>query len=286
MSKMRFLKPEFFTDSSVVRCCPLARLLYAGSWVFADDNGILPDDMLQLKMQVLPGDNCDPEVLKCELVDNHLWVPFLSDDKPWLLIRSFCKHQALDRPTLVYPLPDDTTLTDLGYATRDYTHTRNGKTYVGRLIYAVHTPSIRRIYAVQTPSKDERGKVRRGKDGKGKDENREKADAPSSALIMELLTTWNGLGAPFKPVANLAALGTERVDALAARLRDEFFREHWAEAMLRMRTARLCQGGMPSGWVADLGWFLRDGKPVREVLEGKYDEKKPNGGAVPRESEW
>lgn len=68
MARMRTIKPEFWTDSTMVRMSPLARLLYVGMWNFSMcDNGHLEDDSMRLKLQILPVDNCDVDELLEEL---------------------------------------------------------------------------------------------------------------------------------------------------------------------------------------------------------------------------
>ena len=67
MARIRSVKPELWTDSKVVGLSPLARLLWMGSWNFADDYGCMPADPTQLKLRVLPADDCDPSALVAEL---------------------------------------------------------------------------------------------------------------------------------------------------------------------------------------------------------------------------
>lgn len=87
MPKGRHLKPDFFTDKHIVSVSPLARLLYQGLWCYAADCGHLDDEPLELKMRILPADNCDVEELLGELVnagritrcDGVIHLPKLSD---------------------------------------------------------------------------------------------------------------------------------------------------------------------------------------------------------------
>ena len=70
MPKGRHLKPQFFTDKNIVTLSPLARLLYQGLWCYAEDCGHLDDEPIELKMRILPVDNCDVDELLGELVGN------------------------------------------------------------------------------------------------------------------------------------------------------------------------------------------------------------------------
>ena len=92
----------------------------------------------------------------------------------------------------------------------------------------------------------------------------------SSGLVMEFVTAWNALGAPF---AHLKSLGP-RQNALAACWREAFFREHWQSSLRRMAASAFCSGCGERGWIADVGWFLKPAT-VHELDEGKYDNRSP-----------
>lgn len=101
MAKNRMVRPEMWTDDKFVGLTPLARLLFIGMWNFACDNGHLDDSALQLKMRVLPADDCDllgllDELLAVGMVvrkDSYLKVVNLSDKQPLdLRFLVFCDH--------------------------------------------------------------------------------------------------------------------------------------------------------------------------------------------------
>jgi hypothetical protein len=119
MARIRSLKPEFWTDSKLVRLSRDARLFYAGTWNFAMcDNGHLPDDTDQLKMQIFPADD-DVSVDKLveELVGSGRLLRLWSDDgRTFLQIKKLADHQKLEKrwsprcqacqATLVPPPPE------------------------------------------------------------------------------------------------------------------------------------------------------------------------------------
>lgn len=119
MARIRSLKPEFWTDSKLVRLSRDARLFYAGTWNFAMcDNGHLPDDADQLKMQIFPADD-DVSVDKLieELVNAGRLLRMWSDDgRTFLQIKKLADHQKLEKrwsprcqacqATLVPPPPE------------------------------------------------------------------------------------------------------------------------------------------------------------------------------------
>jgi hypothetical protein len=119
MARIRSLKPEFWTDSKLVRLSRDARLFYAGTWNFAMcDNGHLPDDADQLKMQIFPADeDVSVEELVQELVGSGRLLRLWSDDgRTFLQIKKLADHQKLEKrwsprcqacqATLVPPPPE------------------------------------------------------------------------------------------------------------------------------------------------------------------------------------
>lgn len=81
MSRIRSVKPEFWTDPAVTSCSPLARLLFVGSWNHADD---YPE---RLRLQVLPADpHVDAHELIEELVQAKLLVRMTAPDSTPVLV--------------------------------------------------------------------------------------------------------------------------------------------------------------------------------------------------------
>ncbi len=60
MPRIRTIKPTS-TLPQVVHVPVAARLLFIGTWTFADDNGNLPHDAEKLHLQVFPADDIDVE---------------------------------------------------------------------------------------------------------------------------------------------------------------------------------------------------------------------------------
>lgn len=89
MSKIRGIKPETWTDKKIVQLSPLARLLFIGMWNFCCDNGHTENSPIQLKMRVLPADNCDINELIKELLDSDLVVV----EGDYLHVPTLTEHQ-------------------------------------------------------------------------------------------------------------------------------------------------------------------------------------------------
>ncbi|MDR5790310.1 hypothetical protein P9281_27570 [Caballeronia sp. LP003] len=126
MARIRTIKPEFWTNPQLARCSYPARLLFIGTWNFADDHGNLPRDPIRLKMQVFPGDEIEVEPLIVSLIEEGLLLEYsvnVTDNSVndpanlasfaeaflgrFLHIPTFAKHQVINRPGKpLYPLPD------------------------------------------------------------------------------------------------------------------------------------------------------------------------------------
>jgi hypothetical protein len=115
MARIRTVKPELWTDPEFIDCSLSARLMFIASWNFATDFGVLPDKPRQLKMQCLPADPEDAELLIEELVSHDFLVRRVAPngDKV-LVIRTFSKNQKINRRSLgrwgdpdKWPPPDE-----------------------------------------------------------------------------------------------------------------------------------------------------------------------------------
>jgi hypothetical protein len=98
MARMRYVKPEYWTDGAIVAMSPWARLFYIGTWNFAlCDAGHLPDDALGLKLKILPADPVDGVALLDELIGNgRIARKSMPDGRTYLHILRLADHQKVD----------------------------------------------------------------------------------------------------------------------------------------------------------------------------------------------
>jgi hypothetical protein len=98
MARIRTIKPDFWTDGTMIGLSPWARLFYVGTWNFAlCDHGHLPDDALGLKLKILPADNVDAQALLDELMTSGRIVRLrLPDGRTFLHIVRLDEHQKID----------------------------------------------------------------------------------------------------------------------------------------------------------------------------------------------
>lgn len=99
MARIRTIKPDFWTDPGITALSMAARLLFIGMWNFADDKGNLEAHPGKIKAQVFPSDNIQVEPLIGELVKGNFVLQYEREEKTYLHIRTFLKHQKIDRPS-------------------------------------------------------------------------------------------------------------------------------------------------------------------------------------------
>lgn len=99
MARIRTIKPDFWTDERLTECSLSARLLFIGTWNFADDNGNLPRSAKKLKMQIFPADSFDCEPLIQELITHGVLIEYSVNNENYLHIKNFKKHQIVNRPS-------------------------------------------------------------------------------------------------------------------------------------------------------------------------------------------
>lgn len=98
MARIRTIKPEFWTDGTMIALSPETRLFYIGTWNFAlCDRGHLPDDALGLKLRILPTSETPADELLDELMDAERIIRIeIPDGRTFLAIPRFEDHQKVD----------------------------------------------------------------------------------------------------------------------------------------------------------------------------------------------
>ena len=99
MSRIRYLKPDFFIDEDIAELPYEVRLFFQGLWCSADKAGRLEDRPKKLKVQILPYDNVDVEKMLNLLVKpkNGNRRPFIIryeiENEKYIQIVNWNKHQ-------------------------------------------------------------------------------------------------------------------------------------------------------------------------------------------------
>jgi len=107
MARIRYVKPEFFTDSDLCELSPLHRLLFQGLWCHADRDGILEDKPRELKVKILPFDDCDAESMLADLARAGFIVRYEAGGQRLIAIPGMPEHQKFhkDEKPKGYPQP-------------------------------------------------------------------------------------------------------------------------------------------------------------------------------------
>lgn len=93
MARARNIKPGFFSNEELAQCEPLARLLFAGLWCWADRDGRLEERVMRLKAQILPYDDCDVGRMLAELAKRDFIVRYRVGNSNYIQIQKFRQHQ-------------------------------------------------------------------------------------------------------------------------------------------------------------------------------------------------
>jgi len=105
MARIRTIKPEFFTDSKVLKLTPLARLFYVSLWCEADKQGRLKWDPDTLKYRYMPADKVRIADLTNELHKSGMIRLYEIDQVVYCDIPGFTKHQVINNRESESSLP-------------------------------------------------------------------------------------------------------------------------------------------------------------------------------------
>lgn len=108
MARIRQIKPRFFVDEDIATLGLAARLMFIGLWTLADRSGRLEDKPLTIKLQTLPMDDVDANLILAELAARSLIYRYQVDGKRYISIPGFTKHQHFHHaePESTLPAPE------------------------------------------------------------------------------------------------------------------------------------------------------------------------------------
>ena len=108
MARIRTIKPEFWEDEKLAKLPVQARLLFIGTWNFADDNGTLLANPILMKSHIFPYEDIDISTISDwidTLVENGMLIRTTYDGKDYLVIRKFLVHQKINRKSIRINIP-------------------------------------------------------------------------------------------------------------------------------------------------------------------------------------
>ena len=109
MARARNIKPGFYKNAELVECSVWARLIFPGLWILADRDGRLEDRPKQIKMELLPADLQDMNLLLQELEEHGFIVRYEAGGKSVIQVLNFDKHQNphVKEAASTLPAPDE-----------------------------------------------------------------------------------------------------------------------------------------------------------------------------------
>ncbi|MEM5872110.1 MAG: hypothetical protein QW051_04520 [Candidatus Aenigmatarchaeota archaeon] len=104
--RARNIKPGFFKNEDLAELPPLARLLYAGLWCYADREGKFEWRPKRIKAEILPYDNCDITKLLMSLHSKKFIYKYVVNGEEYGIIPKFNKHQSPHKHEAKSTIPD------------------------------------------------------------------------------------------------------------------------------------------------------------------------------------
>lgn len=108
MARIRTIKPEFWEDEKLAKLPLHARLLFIGTWNFADDNGVLLANPVLMKSHIFPYEDIGISTISewiDMLVENGMLIRATYNGKDYLVIRKFLIHQKINRKSIRINIP-------------------------------------------------------------------------------------------------------------------------------------------------------------------------------------
>ena len=96
--RIRTIKPEFFEDEGLAALSPHERLLFIGTWMLADCNGVLEHRPAFIQAKIFPyerGETSDVSQMLPRLVAGGYLLRYEVDGREYLMVRNFAKHQRI-----------------------------------------------------------------------------------------------------------------------------------------------------------------------------------------------
>lgn len=245
MARARNIKPGFFTSDDLADCEPLARILFAGLWCWADREGRIEERPKKIKAEILPYDRCDVEKLLCQLAEKRFILRYEVEGSKYIQVQNFHKHQnphVKEQPSTIPP-PESPVLEQ---GLPDSSPANSGTS---------RADSLSLDSLIPHPSPDSLNPV-------------PGTDPEPDPSIDDFVSSWNKTPG----VIRCRDVTVARRKVIKTRLR--FPEWDWRSALLKF-PLRVTTSD-PGGWKPDIDWFLKPDS-VTKVLEGKYDWEKSNG---------
>ena len=109
MARIRYIKPDFFTDEVLAGLSPIHRLTFAGLWCYADKAGRLEYRPQYLKAMLFPYEKVDMEKILNDLSNPKPFIIIYTiNGKSYIQITNWSKHQKphhTEKESVLPPIP-------------------------------------------------------------------------------------------------------------------------------------------------------------------------------------
>jgi hypothetical protein len=272
MSRIRTIKPEFWTSAQVMECSLNARLFFIGLWNFCDDHGRHPTSEKQLKALIFPSDDLSLANIRGMLVElstNDLITIYSVDGKEYFQINGW-SHQKIDKPQdPKYPGPEIADEPSFDECSRNALDGKEGKGEEGK----GSTQSSAPLAEVATLEAEKPKRQRREAD---------------IALIQSVVGDWNDLAASLR-LPQVQDITPSRQAAILARAKD-FTTTYdfadppagFAELFNRIRGSPFLRGEA-TNFRCDFDFATKQSS-FTKIMEGKYEARaqSPTGASARR----
>ena len=236
MARIRYLKPEFFTDEDLADLSFEARLCFAGLWCYADKAGRLEDRPKFLKAMIFPYDKIDIEKILILLSQKPFINRYENDGKKYIEIPSWNRHQKPHHTEKESTLPPGPPILK-----------ENGKGELKGNGEGECDESITEL-SHRTITVKERLKN-------------------NNNLTPQLLASiWN-VNKPTCLPAVILPLNQSRIKKALPAIRERNDPKFWEDLVLSIADTPFLLGGNDRGWRADFDFML---KSYDKISEGKY----------------
>lgn len=295
MPRIRSIKPDLWNDEKLGQESEAIMLTFIGTWNFADDYGVIKANAVWLKNQIYPY----KEKLRIDvfttwlkrLEELEVVIPVAFRGESFYYIRSFRKHQKIDRPSKARNIPEANLLALL----KD-----KGLEFNSELDLIKCSTSIRRVFDEQSSTDKEedrdRDRDRMGLDptglpepavpvtpppdpgkqlqaeykalpSKGKKEVFEFIRDKSPRFIDPYVDFWNHFAIE-RGKAKVQAITDSRRKKFQVRIREKGF-----SLIEILKCAKGSEFLLKGSWFS-FDWLLENDSNYTKILEGNYDNEK------------
>ncbi len=288
--RARNIKPGFFKNADLIELEPLTRILFAGLWCMADREGRLLDRPKQIKIELLPGDNCDINAMLKDLALTGFIIRYQANNSQYIQINHFLKHQNphVNEPVSEIPARSQNSTSTVPAPCQNSTSTvpapgqNSTSTVPARLIPDSLIPdSLIPDSPLPLPGDVEAVASIVPETSVSETESAGKSPGTPQCPHREIRLLYSTI----LPELPQIEWNEDRATQLKARWKEKAERQalSWWESFFRLvRECAWLMGENDKGWMADLEWLTRK-KNLPKVLDGKYkvrSRESPLNGVV------